>query len=129
MLMTLHLQWLAAKQAESEAVLKRREIEDQLIAQMGIKPDAEGIATLKVDGYVIKATSRLSRKVDDELLLELAQTHGLDAHLSTLFRWKPELAMKAWKDASADITGPLLPAITTTPGRPSFSITLELKKD
>ena len=127
--MTLYAAWLAAKQAESEAVLKRREIEDQLIAQMGIKPDDDGVKTIKSDGYIIKATSRLSRKVDDELLLELAQTHGLDAHLSTLFRWKPELAMKAWKDASADITGPLLPAITTTPGRPSFSITLEPKKD
>lgn len=127
--MTLYAAWLAAKQAESEAVLKRREIEDKLIAQMGIKPDDEGVKTIKADGYIIKATSRLSRKVDDELLLELAQTHGLDAHLSTLFSWKPELAMKAWKDASADITGPLLPAITMTPGRPSFSITFEPKKD
>lgn len=127
--MTLHLQWLAAKQAESEAVLKRREIEDQLIAQMGIKPDDDGVKTIKADGYIIKATSRLSRKVDDDMLIELAHAHGLDAHLSTLFRWKPEIAMKAWKDASADITGPLLPAITTTPGRPSFSITTEPKKD
>lgn len=127
--MTLHLQWLAAKAAEAQAVETRREIEDQLTAQMGIKPDADGVTTIKVDGYVIKATSRLNRKIDADVLQELAAANGIDAHLSTLFRWKPEISMTAWKAASDDITGPLLPAITTTPGRPSFSITLEPKKD
>lgn len=126
--MTLYAEWLSAKQAASEAVLKRREIEDKLIEQMGLKQTDEGIKKLKDSGYVVKATCRMTREIDSDLLQELATAHGLEAHLSTLFRWKPELSMTAWKQASADVTGPLLPAITTTPGRPSFSITVETKE-
>lgn len=127
--MTLYAQWLQAKADEKAATDKRREIEDQLIAQMGIRETDEGVKTLKDAGYVVKATCRMTRKIDSDLLQELANAHGLEAHLSTLFRWKPDLSMTAWKQASADVTGPLLPAITTTPGRPSFSITLESEKD
>lgn len=126
--MNLYAEWLQAKADEKAATDKRREIEDKLIQQMGIRETDEGVKTLKDAGYVVKATCRMTRKIDSDLLQELATAHGLEAHLSTLFRWKPDLSMTAWKQASADVTGPLLPAITTTPGRPSFSITVETKE-
>ena len=48
--MTLYAAWLAAKQAESEAVLKRREIEDQLIAIFG-KDFVNGSIALRCQLY------------------------------------------------------------------------------
>jgi hypothetical protein len=53
---------------------------------------------------------------------ELAAEHGLTDHLSTLFRWKPEINMAIWKASDERITRPLAGAITAKPGRPSFTI-------
>ena len=64
----------------------------------------------------------MNRKVDVDLLQEIAAEHGLEDHLGSLFRWKPELNVKAWQQADDSITLPLSGAITTKPGRPSFSI-------
>jgi hypothetical protein len=63
--------------------------------------------------------------VDSEKLQELAAEAGLTDHLSTLFRWKPEIEMKAWKATDPSITSALADAITVTPGRPSFTITIK----
>jgi len=123
--MSLCEKWLAAKAAENAAIEARRTIEDQLTAMLDLAPDAEGTTTAKRDGYVIKATCRLNRKVDGDKLQELAHDAGLTEHLASLFRWKPEISMKEWKAAAPNITGPLSGAITTTAGRPSYTITKE----
>ena len=123
--MSLYEKWLAAKAAENAAIEARRTIEDRLTAMLDLAPDAEGTTTAKRDGYVIKATCRLTRKVDGDKLQELAHDAGLTEHLASLFRWKPEISMKEWKAAAPNITGPLSGAITTTAGRPSYTITKE----
>jgi len=117
-------QWLEAKEAERVAVERRREIEDGLIAALAIK-ESEGSTTINTDGYKVKITQRFNRSIDADLLQEIAAEHGLAQHLGDLFRWKPDINAKAWKDADASITGPLEQAITTKPGRPSFSIERE----
>lgn len=113
--------WMGLKEAERHATEARRDIEDQLIELVNIKQD--GSATTKLPGVTVKVTSRLNRKIDSDALQDLAAEHGLTEHLSTLFRWKPDINMAAWKAADASITGPLLDAITTSEGRPSFTIT------
>mgnify|MGYP003586610628 CR=1 FL=1 len=123
--MSIYEKWLAAKADETAAIERRRTIEDQLTAMLDLAPDAEGTTTAKRDGYVIKATCRLNRKVDGDKLQELAHDAGLTEHLASLFRWKPEISMKEWKSAATNITGPLSGAITTTAGRPSYTITKE----
>ena len=60
-------------------------------------------------------------------LSKLAAEHGLTEHLSALFRWSADINAAAWKAASEAITAPLLGAITTTAGRPSFSISTKDK--
>jgi hypothetical protein len=65
----------------------------------------------------------MNRKVDTEQLQDIAATYGLTEHLWSLMRWKAEINSAVWKATSENITKPLLAAITTTPGRPSFSIT------
>jgi hypothetical protein len=116
-------QWLLAKRVERDATESRRAIEDALIA--AIPRVEEGYKTVRSDEYAIKVTFKVDRKVDAELVQEIAAEHGLSEHLGRLFRWKPEVNMTAWKAADESITRPLAAAITAKPGRPSFAITIE----
>lgn len=118
----LAAEWLAAKDAEKAAIERRRAIEDHLALVMELSPELDSSVTKKDGAYVIKAVGRLNRKVDSEKLQELAAEAGLTDHLSSLFRWKPEIDMKTWKATDPSITGALADAITVSPGRPSFSI-------
>ena len=116
--------WFIAKQEESLAIQNRRELEDKMSEILDIDPATEG--TINVEGeYKVKIMTRMTRKVDTDLLQEVAAEHGMSNHLTELFRWKADLDMKAWKAASPEITSVLLQAVTTTAGRPSFSITKE----
>ena len=123
--MSLYQQWLDAKQMEAHAIQARRAVEDQLVKQFKVPEDLDGTTTETDGGYKIKIDGRINRKINSDKLQELAIEHGLTEHLSSLFRWKPEIAMTAWKAADKTITTPLLDAITATPGRPSFTITLK----
>ena len=126
---TLASQWSAAKAAEGEAVALRRCIEDRLVELLAIPEGKEGTTTAATEhGYAIKIVGRMNRKVDTDKLQELAAEHGLSEHLSALFRWSADINAAAWKSASAAITAPLSGAITTTAGRPSFSISTSTRE-
>jgi hypothetical protein len=114
--------WLAAKEAEREAVEDRRRIEDRIKSLAGVSENMEGTETVEPDRFVIKIVGRIDRKVDSDKLQELAAEYGLTDHLSSLFRWKPEINMAVWKATDEAITKPLAAAITAKPGRPSFTI-------
>ena len=115
--------WLRAKQAEKDATEDRRDIEDHIKKLARIAENLDSTETVEPGQYVIKIAGRIDRKVDGDKVQELAAEHGLSEHLATLFRWKPEINMSAWKAADETITGPLAGAITAKPGRASFSIT------
>lgn len=114
--------WLEAKEAERVATETRRAIEDELVSALRAPPDLDGTFNAEASGYKVKIVGRLNRKIDADKLRELAYEAGLEDHLGSLFRWKPEINAKAWDAAAPSITKPLLGAITTTPGRPSFTI-------
>jgi hypothetical protein len=121
--MTLYDQWLQAKEEERQAVEARRVIEDELIESFQVDDSKDGSKTYKPEGYKVKVTTRLNRKVDADQLMQLAAEAGIDNdHLQALFRWKPEINLREWQNAAETITNPLQAAITTKPGRPSFSI-------
>lgn len=122
-IMRLSSEWLFLKNQERDAVNARRQVEDQLIQLVKSKPD--GSATTTVGNLTVKVTGRMNRRVDGDVLQDLAAEHGLTDHLGTLFRWKPDINLAAWKAADPSITEPLLDAITTSEGRPSFNITNE----
>jgi hypothetical protein len=115
--------WLDAKEADMEATDDRRRIEDRIKSLVGFSENSEGTETANPDHFTIKIVGRIDRKVDGDKVQELAAEFGLTEHLSSLFRWKPEVNMAAWKAADESITRPLSSAITAKPGRPSFSIT------
>jgi hypothetical protein len=119
---TLAEMWLAAKEAEREAVEDRRRIEDRIKSLAGVAETLDGTETVDPDRYTIKIVGRIDRKVDSDKLQEIAAEHGLTEHLSSLFRWKPEINMAVWKATDEAITKPLAAAITAKPGRPSFTI-------
>lgn len=119
----LAAEWSAAKEAERAAIEKRRELEDEIASLMKLPDVLDGTERLDVEGWEIKVVGRIDRKVDTDALQDLAREAGLTDHLPALFRWKAEINAKAWDRAADDITRPLTGAITTKPGRPSFTIT------
>ena len=121
--MSLYQRWLDAKKMETLAVAERRDLEDQMAVQFGIPKDLDGTIKEELDGYIIKMEGRVNKKIDADKLQVLAAEAGLSEHLSSLFRWKPEINAKAWGAAAEAVTLPLLGAITSTPGRPTFTIT------
>ena len=123
--MNLYQQWIDAKEAEKAAIDLRRALEDELVAELGIPKTLDGTQNIEADGYKVKVVGRLDRKVNSDKLQDLAAEHGLTQHLSSLFRWKPEVNATAWKSADPLITAPLQDSITTTNGRTSFTITKE----
>ena len=123
--MNLYQKWIDAKEAEKAAIDLRRALEDELVAELGIPKTLDGTQNIEADGYKVKVVGRLDRKVNSDKLQDLAAEFGLTQHLSSLFRWKPEVNATAWKSADPLITAPLQDAITTTNGRPSFTITKE----
>ena len=114
--------WIEAKETEIKAVAARREAEDALIKALRVDVTQEGVLTQESDDFVIKITRRLDRKVDVGKVTEIAAEHDLTHMLSDLFRWKAEINKSAWNACAPDLVAPLLQAITTKPGRPSFSI-------
>jgi hypothetical protein len=121
--MTLYQRWLDAKKLETAAVKDRRELEDSMVKEFALPKDLEGTVNHEVGGYKIKMEGKINKKIDSDKLQMLAAEAGLSEHLSSLFRWKPEINVKAWDSAADAVTGPLLGAITSTPGRPTFTIT------
>jgi len=124
-LKALSAEWLLHKTAEEKAVVERRKVEDLMVKAMALPESFESTETAEPDGFVVKISGRIDRKVDSEKLQMLATESGLNEHLSTLFRWKPEINMTLWKAADESITRHLAGAITAKPGRPSFKITIK----
>ena len=115
--------WIELKEAERKATEERREVEDTIMSLLDISEGLDGTESRKDGDYAIKIVGRMNRRVDTDRLQQLAAENGLTDHLSTLFRWKAEINSSIWKASDSAITQPLLDAITTTPGRPSFTIT------
>ncbi len=122
---TLYQRWLDAKKLEAAAVAERRQLEDQMAEEFAIPKDLDGTLKREINGYLIKMEGRINKKIDADKLQMLAAEAGLSEHLSNLFKWKPEINVKVWNAAAEAVTQPLLGAITSTPGRPTFSITKE----
>jgi hypothetical protein len=121
-LQTLSADWLRYKSDEEKATTERRKIEDQMVKLLAIPENFESTETAEPQGFVVKISGRIDRKVDGDKVQELAAEFGLTEHLAKLFRWKPELNMAIWKASDESITKPLAAAITAKPGRPSFKI-------
>ena len=122
---SIYQQWLNAKAVETAAIKARRDLEDEMVKTFGVAETLEGTVNFDADTHQVKIEGRINRKINADKLQELAAENGLTEHLASLFRWKPEINAYAWRAAKPEITTPLLDAITATPGRPSFTITIK----
>lgn len=120
--MSLYQRWLNAKKIEGVAIKERRELEDLMVKEFAIPKDLDTTINREVEGYKVKVEGRINQKIDADKLQMLAAEAGLSEHLSALFRWRPELNIVQWKSATEEIRQVLSGAITSTPGRPTFSI-------
>lgn len=116
------IQWQHHKQEEIRHQALRRELEDLLVAIYAVPETLDETVTKETAHLQIKMVGRIDRKVDADKVQELAAEHGVEDHLSTLFRWKPELNMRQWNHADEKIRKALEGAITSKPGRPSFQV-------
>ena len=117
-------EWMMAKEREREAVEKRRDIEDELAKVMEDNSMKDGTLNYINRGMRIKITSRLNRKVDANMIQDIARENNISHDiLNSVVRWKAELNLASWKNTDEAITDVLLDAITTVPSRPSFQIT------
>jgi hypothetical protein len=124
---TLSQRWIDAKRIERDAIENRRAAENSLLSLIRLPHAFEGTETVDTDtGYSLKIVGRLTRRVDGSKVQQIALDEGLTEHMGYLFRWKPEVNVSVWKNSDPKITTPLLEAITTTPGRASFTITKEV---
>jgi len=124
-LQTLSTEWVEAKNAEHDATERRRLIEDEICRLLEVQQGDEGTKKVEAEPFTIKIASRINRKVDADLAQEIAAEHDMQDHLSVLFRWKPELKMSTWDGVGNNVKTVFSRAITSTPGRPSFTITKE----
>lgn len=112
--------WQLAKDAEDAAKDARLTAELQILAILAKPETFKG--TCKLDGVTV--TFGESVKVDAESLnhvvSNLVASDDLPA-IQALFRWKPELNAKAWKEAPDHIRNALAVALETKPSKPSFS--------
>lgn len=126
----LAIEWMHQKKIERKASEMRREIEDRLNEILEISETREGTTTKKQGSKKIIATSRINRKVNADILQEIAAENGIDhVILGQLFSWEPKLKMKEWKAANEEITDKLSAAITSKPGRPSYKIEIINEED
>lgn len=117
--------WTQCKKAEQMSIETRRKIEDRITEFLELDPKTEGTVNLDVSGYKMRIALRRIRKVDTDLVQEVAAEHGLENLLTSLFRWKAEVDTKSWRAAPQEVQNAFSKAITTTAGRPSYSISIE----
>ena len=125
----LACEWLEDKEIETAATARRRETEDKIKALAAIAEDFDSTQTIDAGEYTLKISGRIDRKVDSDLLQEVAAEHGMSNQLPHLFRWKAEINASTWRDASDEIKHALSAAITAKPGRASFKIVFNQPKE
>lgn len=122
------IRWQYHKEQERKHQEERRRLEDKMLALFNIADDLDGTKNCETNDLIVKIVGRLDRKVDADKVQELAAEHGLEDQLPSLFRWKPELNMKSWNNTSESVRAALAGAITTKPGRPSFSVIPKIER-
>jgi hypothetical protein len=120
---TLARMWLEAKEQERHAQDARKEIESKLLTAIGRSDDDMSSENVNKGGFKIAITGRSTVRIDSETLQYLAAKADIEPYLSSLFRWKPEMDKKAWKESPESVKSALSDAITIKPGRPGFKIT------
>lgn len=115
--------WCEAKKTEKQAQDLRRHVENEIKRLLEIDEQKEGVITEKTNNYTIKISSRINRKVDSDLLQEIAHENSIPHEaLAQYFNWSASIDVKSWKHAAPEQVSLLSKAVTAKPSRPTFKI-------
>ena len=113
----------ALKAEEARIKEERTQAEEDLAYALGMPQEWEGTKTNSVGAYKVTLKRAMNYRIDAARLEQLAgSSEAMADAVKKAFRYKPEIDKKGWKALSDDLRGALSPAITMTPGKPSFTI-------
>ena len=111
------------KQREAEIKAERMRAEEALAYELGMPQEWEGTKTNSVGGFKVTLKRSMNYRIDAARLEQLAgSSEAIADAVKLAFRYKPEIDKKGWKALPDEMRGALSPAITMTPGKPSFTI-------
>ena len=113
----------ALKAEEARIKEERMQAEAALAYALGMPAEWEGSKTNTIGAYKVTLKRAMNYRIDAARLEQIAQSSEAMAEaVKKAFRYKPEVDRKGWKALPEDLRGALSPAITMTPGKPSFTI-------
>lgn len=118
-----------AQAAEKAAKDARVAIEKELEEAFGVPAGWEGTRTTDVGEFKVVAKRANYTKVDAAMLEQITAANNLGNVTKDTFRFKAEVNKKAWAALTPYTQGLYAPAITTTPGKMSFSVDIKNKED
>ena len=120
----------ALKTEEDRIKDERIQAEEALAYALGMPQEWEGTKTNAVGAYKVTLKRAMNYRIDAARLEQLAGSSDAMAEaVKRAFRYKPEVDKKGWKALPDDLRGALSPAITMTPGKPSFTIINNIEEE
>ena len=118
------------KQREAEIKVERVQAEEALAYELGMPQEWEGTKTNAIGAYKVTLKRAMNYRIDAARLEQLAgSSEAMADAVKKAFRYKPEIDKKGWKTLPDDLRGALSPAITITPGKPSFTIINNIEEE
>lgn len=111
-----------AKAEEAKWKAYRTELEEELADAIRVPDDWEGSKTRKMGEFKVQCRRVMNRRIDGDMLRDIAMEHMLGMVVEQCFRWKPELVKSEWDAETEEHRKIFAPAIITTPGKVSFKI-------
>lgn len=118
----LAAQLLTAKERENDARLIRQDIEDQIVALVGTKP--EGTTKAAGQRFEVSTTGKMTRTLDDAVVATLRDKVP-GPLFDRLFNYSPKLNLREYRYVEAnepDYFALVSKAVTTKPAKASVSV-------
>jgi phage baseplate assembly protein W len=115
-------QWALTKKAERDAAKARVDVEEQILALVGSKP--EGSETHETEYYRITVTGNVRRSVDAAALAAV-QSEIPQAIFDRVFKYEPKLDLREMRyvqNNEPGIYSTIAQAITAKPGKPTIKV-------
>lgn len=122
----LTTEWWAASQALDTLKVRELALRVELFKRQFPSP-VEGSAENKVPlggGYILQADHKINRNVDEAVVSALMKGDNTRPLAEKVFRYKPELVLKAFRDLSDEEKKIVADAVTEKPGTPALKIVL-----
>ncbi|MBQ5391223.1 MAG: hypothetical protein IIU44_02515 [Spirochaetales bacterium] len=109
------------KRQEDELKAKRIKAETWLMETLKVNPADKKTESFENETFKVSFKKNVDTKVDYDKLIQIKAEHK-DIDLSTLFRFKAEVAAKGYNAATDEVKALLAPALTTKANKPQIEI-------